>query len=855
MFQHRRHHFIAFTGLFFIIMVLCFSSSQLFADTLFISKGATWKYLDNGSDQGISWRENTFDDSSWQSGAAILGYGNGGEATVVSYGGDAANKYITTYFRHQFSVTNPAQYQSLSLELLRDDGAVVYLNGSELVRDNMPAGTINYLTVASSTIGGAAETTYQQFSFPATALQAGTNTLAIEIHQRSRSSSDIGMDVSLTGLTAAAPVTITRGPYLQMGSHNAMTLRWRTNIPTDSRVQYGTSVGNLNNTVDRGVQTTEHEIRLTGLTAQTVYFYSVGQSGGVLASGPDYYFRTSPMPGSRTPARIWVIGDSGTANNNARAVYTAYRNLTGSTYTDLWLMLGDNAYNSGTDSQYQSAVFDIYPELLRQTPLWSTLGNHDGYSASSANETGPYYSIFTLPRQAEVGGLVSGTEAYYSFDYSNIHFIVLDSYETMQSVANRDTMLQWMEADLQNTSADWIIAFWHHPPYSKGSHDSDTETRLIDMRAVALPILENYGVDLVLSGHSHAYERSLFIDSHYGLSGTLTAANIIDAGSGRVDDTGAYHKQVVGSNHAGAVFVVAGSSGKISGGALNHSAMYLSLNELGSLVLDVDGLTLNARFINNAGATKDYFTLTKGSDSDSDGIPDDTDNCPTQANPRQSDSNTDGVGDLCTPYVLPDNSWRQISMPANLGALNTMADVFADDLPAAQLGVLWTVYRYNPASNSYYMVALDDTLQAGEGYWALQKTGANVNIDLPTGIQETTASGTYSQCSSATGCYVQVLPTQAGDTQWSMPGYPFEFTTSLSAARIVTDSGVCADIDGCTLDEAAAANILNKELFRYNGTSYDRLGSGHVLTGWSGVWAATLAGADGLNPRLLLPLP
>ena len=75
-------------------------------------------------------------------------------------------------------------------------------------------------------------------------------------------------------------------------------------------------------------------------------------------------------------------------------------------------------------------------------------------------------------------------------------------------------MMTWLEADLQNNDKLWVIAFWHHPPYSKGSHDSDTEGKLIDMREIVLPLVEQYGADLVLSGHSHSYERSYLIDGH-----------------------------------------------------------------------------------------------------------------------------------------------------------------------------------------------------------------------------------------------------------------------------------------------------------------------------------------------------
>ena len=205
-----------------------------------------------------------------------------------------------------------------------------------------------------------------------------------------------------------------------------------------------------------------------------------------------------------------MIGDSGTANKDAAAVYNAYLKHNGDRYTDLWLMLGDNAYNSGKDSEYQKAVFDIYPEILGQTPLWPTIGNHDAKSIDHKKETGIYYNIFTLPKKGEVGGTASGTESYYSFDYANIHFLCLSSIGLDRSVGA--PMYNWAKKDLAETKAKWVIAYFHHPTYTKGSHDSDTEKELIEMRENFLPMLEDAGIDLVLTGHSHTYERSHLID-------------------------------------------------------------------------------------------------------------------------------------------------------------------------------------------------------------------------------------------------------------------------------------------------------------------------------------------------------
>jgi hypothetical protein len=407
----------------------------------------------------------------------------------------------------------------------------------------------------------------------------------------------------------AFAATVVRGPYLQSASSDSITVRWRTDVATDSRVQFGLSSGSLTSVASNATYTTEHIVKLTGLSPNTKYFYNVGSSSAVQAGDSTYYFETSPTTGTAVPTRIWVIGDAGTGTTGQAAVYNAYRSFTGSTYTDFWLMLGDNAYNSGTDAEYQTKMFNMYPEMMRQSPLWATIGNHDGVSADSATQTGPYYDIHTFPKNGEAGGIASGTEAYYSFNYGNIHVIVLDSNETSRSTTG--AMMNWLKADLANVAATWLIAIWHHPPYTKGSHNSDTETNLIEMRQNFLPVLENYGVDLVLTGHSHSYERSKFIDGHYGLSSTYNSSFEINGGSGRVDGSGAYTKS--GSlPHSGAVYSVVGASGQVSGGTLNHPAMFLSLNELGSMVIDVSGSTMDIKYLNNNGTVRDYFTISKG---------------------------------------------------------------------------------------------------------------------------------------------------------------------------------------------------------------------------------------------------
>ena len=405
---------------------------------------------------------------------------------------------------------------------------------------------------------------------------------------------------------------LTRGPYLQTASSAGITIRWRTDVPTESVVLYGTNADNLRFIAGDLQQTTEHIVEIGGLDPNTRYFYSVGEFFDTLASGPDYYFTTHPLPGQSKPTRIWAIGDCGTFGVGGMgqiAVRDAYYLHAANRPTDVWLALGDNAYYNGTDAEYQASFFNVYPKMLRNTPLWSTIGNHETYSASPDGRF-PYLDMFSFPERGEAGGIPSGTERYYSFDYANVHVISLDSETSDRSETG--PMLKWLEADLAATTQEWIIAFWHSPPYSKGSHDSDNlfdnAGNMTDMRKNAVKLLETYGVDLVLSGHSHIYERSYLLHGHYGFSSSLVPNMLKDAGSGRPLDTGAYRK---GADGLGAVYIVAGSSGWATFRTGVHPAMFTDALVLGSMVLNIDGNRLEAKFLRETGAIHDAFTMLK----------------------------------------------------------------------------------------------------------------------------------------------------------------------------------------------------------------------------------------------------
>src|SRR4026207_2438608 len=176
-----------------LLPVVLFFITPLFAQTTLIAYGASWKYLDNGSNAGTAWRAVSYSDATWRTGNAELGYGDGDETTVVRYGSFSSSKYVTTYFRKAISIANASLYSGLSLSIKRDDGAVVYINGTERYRTNMPTGTISYTTLASADASDDGETP-QTISLSSSMLVNGTNVIAVEIHQRTRSSSDISFD-------------------------------------------------------------------------------------------------------------------------------------------------------------------------------------------------------------------------------------------------------------------------------------------------------------------------------------------------------------------------------------------------------------------------------------------------------------------------------------------------------------------------------------------------------------------------------------------------------------------------------------------------------------------------------------
>ena len=604
------------------------SGNPVTASNVLIPYNSSWKYLDRGTNQGTAWRASGFNDATWVTGNAQLGYGDGDEATIVSYGTNASNKYITTYFRKTITVPDISQFTGYTLNLKRDDGAVVYINGTEVFRTNMPTGTISYTTRATAAASDDGNTA-QIKTLTTSQIIQGANTIAVEMHQNVNTNVDLSFDLELKAATSGGggggtTAALTRGPYLNSALQNGMVIRWRTNVATNSKVSYGTSAGSLTQTFTDNTATTEHIISLTGLTANTLYYYNIGSTTQTLQGDANNYFRTMPLAGSTQKIRVMAMGDMGNNSTNQLNVRNAYLAFNGTQYTDAWLLLGDNAYSTGTDAEFQNKFFNIYQgSISKNHVLWPSPGNHD-YAESAARQADhaiPYYDMFTLPKNGEAGGLASTTEAFYSYNYGNVHFISLDSYgwET-GNTRLYDTLGKqaiWLKQDLAANTQPWTVVYFHHPPYSKGPHNSDTDPEEVNMRQKIVPIFERYKVDLVLSGHSHIYERSFLINGHYGIATTFSpAAHALSSSSAKYNGTAnscVYIKKSTDTRN-GIVYAVVGSSGELGGTSSGypHNAMYYSNSTNGgALVFEVENNRLDAKWICADGVIRDNFTIMK----------------------------------------------------------------------------------------------------------------------------------------------------------------------------------------------------------------------------------------------------
>lgn len=431
-------------------------------------------------------------------------------------------------------------------------------------------------------------------------------------------------------LSSVQAQSLVRGPYQQNATTNSIKIMWRTSSPTQGWVKIGDTPDNLDKVFTESAELVDHNVLVTGLSPYTQYYYAIGYGDVTLSSGDDHRILTNKPYGDTTGLRVWVIGDAGKANNPQMMARDAFLNHTKDNPVDFMIMLGDNAYQDGKDAEYQQKVFEseyAYKDILKYLHYYATPGNHD-YNIIRAEslldyldptiEKGPYFDIHELPKNGEAGGVPSGTEIYYSFDYGHVHFIVLNSETFTWTTNQASPMKDWLAKDIAANKLPWTVAYFHQPPYSSGSHSTDTfyEFMMGNMRRFILPILEEAGVDLVLSGHSHVYERSYFINGHYGKSWQFDpAVHGVDMRSGNPDLGETYVKE---PGSKGTVYSVIGNSGSYTseGDFPNRIDPVFYIRDAGkdvtgSIVLEVKGSTLTVEYINRFGEVKDKYSIYK----------------------------------------------------------------------------------------------------------------------------------------------------------------------------------------------------------------------------------------------------
>ncbi len=286
------------------------------------------------------------------------------------------------------------------------------------------------------------------------------------------------------GMTVTGAV-VHRQPYLQQVTTTSAMIGWVSVTPDGQRVTItnvdGSLVSEAMATIEEHAQRNagEHQMwtRVEGLQPDTIYCYALGSTQGPLTERIG--FRTAPSATSLEPVRFMAFGDSGGGGSDQQQLF---RHMYDVPY-DLIIHTGDIAYDSGTIGEFEDNVFSVYADLFKSLPFFPAAGNHEYETMQGA----PFRDVFSLP---------SAGEQWYSYDWGRVHFVALDTE------ADYATQAEWLDRDLESSTLPWTIVYLHRPPYSSGEHLSD-----LVLRDALAPILEKHGVQLVLSGHDHDYER------------------------------------------------------------------------------------------------------------------------------------------------------------------------------------------------------------------------------------------------------------------------------------------------------------------------------------------------------------
>lgn len=502
------------------------------ADTI-LAKDAVWKYKDDGVDLGTVWRNVYgsvtegvyYNDNDWKSGKAPLGFGDAFSetdpklplATEVSFGPDENNKHMTTYFRTAANVSSLSKYSALEVYIHVDDGAVVYINGVEAFRRGINEGVaVDYNT------GAKFSPKEETFTLPVSVLREGDNTIAAEVHQDDGGSSDLWFEMSIKGLIAGPPVD----PNAPVGNVSKVTVTFNgdpvsskgfawytTKASGRSDLQVVEKTGSAapdyskaakfsgtHNASTNSPSEFVHKAEATGLKAGTSYYFRVGDEALDIWSDTGT-FKTAPVSGAFT---FIDLADTQAKEEDEAVLSSETIAKALSTIPNAeFIVHGGDLVDTGSNEAQWNWLLGHSQTSLLNTTLVPAAGNHEKQSNSFIE----HFNVSPAP------GSDTTTGAYYSYDYSNAHFIVLNNNENSTEFNDfTPAQIQWLRDDVaaaKAAGAQWIIVNMHKGPYTTSNHATDSDI-IGDsgVRTKVAPIMAELGIDLVLQGHDHIYARS-----------------------------------------------------------------------------------------------------------------------------------------------------------------------------------------------------------------------------------------------------------------------------------------------------------------------------------------------------------
>lgn len=509
-------------------------------EDILIKREDTWKYHDQDADLGKEWIDSNFDDSAWLGGQSPLGYYSSSKDGVFDdiklatpiYNAGKGKQVITTYYRKKINI-DKSKYNTMIGNLHVDDGAIIYINGKEVTRYNMPQGDVNYKTNAESNLRS-----NESFYIPMEFINDGENTIAVEIHQRDENSSDVWFDFKLTGASVddsipdenfkykAKTISLIPGEnenelnFSWYGPNNMKTSRVEIakksdmvngEFPLDkAKIFEGITQSYLNNQYG---DFSSNQAIVTGLNENTEYVYRVGNDEFVSdvyeystekSDKFNFIFTGDPQLGASTLSK----DIEGWKNTVSKAI---------NKFPDTsFIMQAGDQVNTATKEDEYDGLFA--PKELTSIPLAPTVGNHD----NAVN----YKYHFNVPNEGE--DLTKAGGDYY-FVYGNTLFMVLNTNNA--SASEHKKFMERAIEETKNQDIKWTMAMFHQSIYSAASHRDSSS--IVNLRNTMTPVFDELEVDIVLMGHDHCYVRT-----HQLLGGQPQLDQMVDEDGTVINPTG-----------------------------------------------------------------------------------------------------------------------------------------------------------------------------------------------------------------------------------------------------------------------------------------------------------------------------